>query len=110
MVQLRLVAGRKFLFLINMGSTAEIDPAVAAPASGIADAGFRVELEVVEVLERGEVALAPVANENAIDDLPLGLVLELVLSPTINVATVKQLDPFASRIWMFLNDTGSPWF
>ena len=110
MVQLRLVAGWKFLFLVAVRCAAEIDSTVAAPTGGIGDAGFPIEFKVVELLERGQITLAPVAGEDTINDLPLGLVLELVLSPTINVATVKQLDPFASRIWMFLNDTGSPWF
>ena len=55
MVQLRLVAGRELLLLVEMRSAAEIDPAVAAPATGIRDAGFGIELEVGELLERGEI-------------------------------------------------------
>ena len=93
MVQLRLVAGRELLFLVNVGRAAKIDPAVAAPGACIRDAGLGVELEIVEVLERGEVALAPVAGEDAIDDFPFGLVFELVLPPAIKVTTVEKLDP-----------------
>ena len=93
MVQLRLIAGRKFLFLVSMRCAAEIDPTVSAPTTGIADAGFRIEFEVVEFLERGEVPLAPVANKDSIDDFPCGLVFELVLPPAIKVTTVKKLDP-----------------
>tara|TARA_B100000929_G_scaffold86951_1_gene68005 strand:- start:647 stop:964 length:318 start_codon:yes stop_codon:yes gene_type:complete len=93
MVQLRLIAGWKFLFLVSMRCAAEIDPTISAPTIGIADAGLRIEFEVVEFLERGEVPLAPMAGEDAIDDFPFGLVFELVLSPAIKVTTVEKLDP-----------------
>ena len=93
MVQLRLIAGRKFLFLVGMWCAAEIDPTVSAPTIGIADAGFRIEFKVVEFLERGEVPLAPVASKDSIDDFPFGLVFELVLPPAIKVTTVEKLDP-----------------
>jgi hypothetical protein len=93
MVQLRLIAGRKFLFLVGMRCAAEINPTVSSPTCGISDAGFRIEFEVVELLERGEIPLAPVAGENTINDFPLGLVFELVLSPAIKVTTVEKLDP-----------------
>ena len=105
MVQLRLVAGRELLFLVNVGRAAKIDPAVAAPAACIRDARLGVELEIVEVLERGEVALAPVAGKNAIDDLPLGLVLVLVHPPTGNITAVEEPDP---AIVLHLTDTNIP--
>ena len=59
MVQLSLIAGRKFLFLIGVRCAAEIDPTISSPTSGIADAGFRIKFEVVEFLERGEITLSP---------------------------------------------------
>ena len=51
---------------------------------------------IVEFLKRGEVPLAPVTGKDTVDDFPLRLVLELVLSPTIKIATVEKLDPTVS--------------
>ena len=105
MVELRLVARRELLLLVEVRSAAEIDSAVAASAPGIGDPGLGVELEIVEVLERGEVALAPVAGENTIDDLPLGLVLVLVHPPAGNITAVEEPDP---AIVVHLTETDVP--
>ena len=100
MVKLRLIAGRIFLFLIDVRCAAEIDPTVSSPTSGIADAGFRIEFKVVELLDRGKIPLSSVAGEDTIDHFPLGLVLELVLSPAIKIATIEQLDP--TSVWSII--------
>ena len=78
MVELCLIAGREFLGLVGVWRAAEIDPTVAAPAGGVADARLGVQLEVLELLERGNVTLSAVAGEDAVNDLPLGSVFETV--------------------------------